>query len=397
MYAETVDKTTIDVSWSDRAANEDATQGYLLERATDSLFSHNLVVIPLPGNTTTYRNTGLTPNIRYWYRVRARAAGGTFSGYSNRAKATTPASTVLVNFNYTMPDADFPWNNTFSSPSFEASFEGLTNETGANSGITLWITKIFNGEFTAGVYTGNNSGVVPDKALVSDYWIDNTQESQMKISGLNHTRRYRIGFYGSSSSNGWFKGNYTATYTVNGKTVYLNSWMNSSKIVYLDDLVPDENGELLLDFSTTKEAQYGFNGGIIIQDYTIPEEVTGGTSSSPSVVQPSAVDEGTNNDDQSAARTQAETFASRVYPNPFTDFVNLDFNNESENNRISIEVYDLSGRIGYRRMLGQLPKGGNTVRLNAAEAGLKTGVYIITLSVNGKPVQASKVIRLENQ
>jgi pimeloyl-ACP methyl ester carboxylesterase len=397
MYAETVDKTTIDVSWSDRAANEDATQGYLLERATDSLFSHNLVVIPLPGNTTTYRNTGLTPNIRYWYRVRARAAGGTFSEYSNRAKATTPASTVLVNFNYTMPDADFPWNNTFSSPSFEASFEGLTNETGANSGITLWITKIFNGEFTAGVYTGNNSGVVPDKALVSDYWIDNTQESQMKISGLNHTRRYRIGFYGSSSSNGWFKGNYTATYTVNGKTVYLNSWMNSSKIVYLDDLVPDENGELLLDFSTTKEAQYGFNGGIIIQDYTIPEEVTGGTSSSPSVVQPSAVDEGTNNDDQSAARTQAETFASRVYPNPFTDFVNLDFNNESENNRISIEVYDLSGRIGYRRMLGQLPKGGNTVRLNAAEAGLKTGVYIITLSVNGKPVQASKVIRLENQ
>jgi hypothetical protein len=397
MYAETFDKSTIDVSWSDRTANEDVTQGYYLERATDSLFSHNYVAIPLPGNTTTYRNTGLTPNTRYWYRVRARAAGGNFSGYSNRAKATTPASTVFVNFNYTMPDADFPWNNTFSSPSFEASFENLINATGANSGLTLSITKIFNGEFTAGVFTGDNSGIVPDKALVSDYWLDNTQESQMKISGLNHTRRYRIGFFGSSSSNGWFKGNYTATYTVNGRTVYLNSWMNGTKIVYLDDLVPNESGELLLNFSTTADANYGFNGGIVIQDYTVPDETTGGTSSSPSVVQPSVVDQATDKDDQSAARTQTEKLASRIYPNPFTDFVNLDFNNESENNRISIEVYDLSGRIGYRRMLGQLPKGGNTIRLSAAEAGLKTGIYILTLSVNGKPIQANKVIRLENQ
>jgi hypothetical protein len=397
MYAETFDKSTIDLSWSDRTANEDVSLGYYLERATDSLFSHNLVQIPLPGNTTTYRNTGLSPNTRYWFRVRAKAAGGAFSDYSNRAKATTPASTVFVNFNYTMPDADYPWNNTFSSPSFEASFDNLINATGANSGLTLSITRIFNGEFTAGVYTGNNSGIVPDKALVSDYWIDNTQESQMKVSGLNHTRKYRVGFFGSSSSNGWFKGNYTATYTVNGRTVYLNSWMNGSKIVYLDGLTPDENGELLLNFSTTKEAQYGFNGGIIIQDYTVPDETTGGSQSSPSVVQASAVDEAANKDDQSAARTQAEKLASRVYPNPFTDFVNLDFNNESESDRVSIEVYDLSGRIGYRRMLGQLPKGGNTVRLSAAEAGLKTGVYIVTLSVNGKPIQASKVIRLENQ
>jgi hypothetical protein len=107
--------------------------------------------------------------------------------------------------------------------------------------------------------------------------------------------------------------------------------------------------------------------------------------------------ENKNDVDESMAQRQAETLATRIYPNPFTDVVNMDFNNESAGNRISIEVYDLSGRIGYRRMLGQLPKGGNTVRLTAAEAGLKTGVYIITLSANGRPIQASKVIRLENQ
>ena len=395
MFAEAVDKSTISVSWSDRTADEDASQGYFLERATDSLFSQNLVAIPLAGNTTTYRNTGLTPNTRYWYRVRARSAGGAFSEYSNSAKASTPASRVMVNFNYTMPDGDYPWNNLFSSPSFESSFPDLINGTGANSGLTLSITRIFNGEFTAGVVTGNNSGVVPDKVLASDYWIDNTQEAQMKISGLNHTRKYRIGFFASSSSAGWFKGNYTATYTVNGRTVYLNSWMNSTKIVYIDDLMPDENGELLLNFSTTADAAYGFNGGLIIDDYTVPEQEETSINNQ-SVAQTSSV-ENKNDVDESMAQRQAETLATRIYPNPFTDVVNMDFNNESAGNRISIEVYDLSGRIGYRRMLGQLPKGGNTVRLTAAEAGLKTGVYIITLSANGRPIQASKVIRLENQ
>ncbi len=166
------------------------------------------------------------------------------SDYSNSARAITPASIVYVNFNYTLPDADFPWNNTFASPTFESTFDNLTNQSGAVSGLSMGLTKIFNGEFTAGVNTGNNSGVVPDKALASNYWLDNTQLSQFKLSGMNHSRKYRIGFFGSSSSTGWFKGNYTATYTINGRTVYLNSWMNSTKVVYIDDVTPDENGEV---------------------------------------------------------------------------------------------------------------------------------------------------------
>src|SRR5690606_14185789 len=66
----------------------------------------------------------------------------------------------------------------------------------------------------------------------------------------------------------WVKDNYTATYTVGGKTVYLNSWQNRTKIVYIDDIAPDPDGKLLLDFSTTEAAGYGFNAGIIISSYT---------------------------------------------------------------------------------------------------------------------------------
>ncbi len=177
LYAEPNDRNSIDLSWSDRTVDEAAADGYILERATDSLFTMNNVSIPLPANTSVYRNTGLNANTKYWYRVRAKSGSGLMSDYSNRAKAITPASIVVVNFNYTMPDADFPWNNTYASPTIAATYEGLTNQSGAASGLSLELVKIFNGEFTAGVVTGNNSGVVPDKVLSSDFWLDKTQLS----------------------------------------------------------------------------------------------------------------------------------------------------------------------------------------------------------------------------
>ena len=110
--------------------------------------------------------------------------------------------------------------------------------------------------------------MVPDNVLQSNYWLDKGQKSQFMVNGLNHTKKYRVGFVGSSSPPNWFKGNYTATYTVNNKTVYLNSWQNSSKIVYIDDVTPDASGRAALNFSTTTTAGYGFNSGVIIEEYT---------------------------------------------------------------------------------------------------------------------------------
>jgi large repetitive protein len=395
LYAEAQGRNIVNLSWSDRTADEDAIGGYILERATDSTFSQNFVSLSLPGNSSVYKYTGLDPNTQYWFRVRAKSAGNVLSGYSNRAKAITASSVVSVNFNYTMPNADFPWNNIFSSPTFEATFEDLINQTGAVSGLSMTLTKIFNGEFTAGVVTGNNSGVVPDKALASDFWLDNTQVSEFKVSGLNHSRRYRVGFWGSSSSNGWFKGNYTSTFTINGRTVYLNSWMNSSKMVYIDNIIPDENGEMTLDFSTTEAAAYGFNGGVIIEDYNDPQAPSGVASNS--IVEGAPEAETVRNGENTTGNRVVAASVVKMYPNPFNDYINLDFNNTSANNKVSIEVYDLSGRLSYRRMIGQLPEGGNTLRLGAVEAGMKTGVYIVTLSVNGKSIQANKIVRLAQE
>lgn len=73
----------INLSWKDNSGNED---GFELERSADGRsFSK---IADLPANAASYQSGGLSPNTRYWYRLRARNNGG-YSDYSNIADATT--------------------------------------------------------------------------------------------------------------------------------------------------------------------------------------------------------------------------------------------------------------------------------------------------------------------
>ena len=143
----------------------------------------------------------------------------------------------------------------------------------------------------------------------------------MRITGLNATRRYRFGFVGSSGPNGWFKDNYTAAYSINGRTVYLNSWTNTSKVVWIGDVVPEEDGSVLLNFSTTQAALYAFNSGVLIEDYT---DVQGGSALNSVVEVPAEMIE--------------EPKEGRIYPNPFRQSFNVDVYNSAASNRITTEV-----------------------------------------------------------
>ncbi|MEO8584024.1 MAG: fibronectin type III domain-containing protein, partial [Flavitalea sp.] len=82
LYVEPVDRSTVTLTWSDKTNNESATSGYELQRATNATFSTGLVSIPLAGNITSYKNTGLIANTKYYYRVRAKN-GAAASAFSN--------------------------------------------------------------------------------------------------------------------------------------------------------------------------------------------------------------------------------------------------------------------------------------------------------------------------
>lgn len=380
LYVEPSGRTSALLTWSDRTELESATDGYEVQRARDSLFTTGVTNFTLPANSTEFADNGLSANTKYWYRVRAKNDVDV-SEYSNKYYVVTPANIVLVNFNSTVVNAAFPWNNLEVNPLTEFIVDNLINQNGVSSGIRITCTKVFNGEFNAGANTGANTGVVPDAVLMSDFWLDNGQQSQVKLSGLNHTRKYRIGFVGSSSTPGWFKGNYTATYTVNGRTVYLNSWMNSTKIVYISDIVPDVSGELFISFSTTAAAQWGFNGGLIIQDYS---DVQGA-----SILYMS---NSTLDSTATAAIPVVDDYKVKVYPNPFSDIMNIDFNNPSPANKVTAEVYDLTGRLVMRQHYNSMPAGQNTLRVNSIRSGMN-GVYIVALKIDGRIVQTVKMLR----
>jgi chitodextrinase/poly(3-hydroxybutyrate) depolymerase len=380
LYGEQTGRNKVDLTWNDRAATESIQDGYELQRAADSLFSQNVLQISLPSNSNSYTDDNLLPDTKYWYRVRAKS-GSQASEYSNRFALVTPSSIVYVNFNSTLPDEGFPWNNTAASPLSEFVIDNLNNESGVASGLRLMVTKVFNGEFTAGAQTGNNSGVVPDRVLASNFWIDNTQLSQVKLSGFNHTKRYRIGFVGSSSTPGWFKGNYTATYSVNGRTVYLNSWMNTTKAVYISDIVPDVSGDIYLDFSTTRIGQWAFNAGIIVQEYTDT-----GTHRE-QYMSNSILDTAGRQMETQIARRQV-----RIHPNPFRDQLNIEFYNEPADDRLVAEMYDVAGRLVHRQQFVGLTAGVNTLRIVSVNAAAR-GVFMLSLKVNGKVIHSQKMLR----
>jgi pimeloyl-ACP methyl ester carboxylesterase len=375
LYAEPVDRTTVQLIWSDRTNNEAATGGYVLTRATNSAFSAGVVNITLPGYTTSYKNTGLAANTRYYYRLRAKN-GSAFSGYSNMVSTITPSSIVYINFNTTVPNAGSPWNNLAASPMSAFTKTALRNQSGTATTMGITLVQPFNGEFTAGKSTGNNSGIVPDNVLMGNYWLDNTQISTFRITGLNTSRKYRFGFVGSSSSNGWFKGDYTARYTIGDRSVYLNSWENSTKIVYIGNVTPDGSGNVLVSFSTSADGDWGFNAGIIVHEYT---DGTGG------VVLNSEVD--------STSTLEEELYRIKMYPNPFNDVINVDINNNSSANRITAEVYDMTGRLAMRQDFDYLSAGYNTIAVRTSGTNMPVGMYVMAIRINGKIISTKEIYK----
>lgn len=386
LFAEPRDKSSVLLTWADRTNAEDGYEVYVAAAANGPW----TLIATTVANATAYTHFGLTANTRYWYRVRGRKnAGPVFSEYSNTASTTTPKSIVSVNLTFTYP-APSPWNNMNVNPEAGKQLSDLKNEQGQNTGITITITRGFNGQNDAGMQTG--AGIFPDDVMRSCYWLDRTQLGQFKLSGLNHSKRYRIGFFGSIGP-GW-DGNFTSTYSIGNRTVYLNAYRNDTEVAYIGDVVPDENGELLLNVTSPPTTNYSFTTAIVIWAY---DDVNGGTVTNRS-------DLGDDTEELITGRTitiqQSQGIEEKpqlmrmvAYPNPFTDNVKIDFNNSAAANKVSVDIVDLSGRTVFRKEVGRIPAGMNTLRLDVGSTALTPGVYMVRLYVNAKVVSTTKMIR----
>ncbi|GAB4422141.1 MAG: hypothetical protein Fur0044_20000 [Anaerolineae bacterium] len=84
LTASPASQTQINLAWTDNSNNE---TGFKIERSPNGTSGWTQITT-VGTNITTYNNTGLTCNTRYYYRVRAYNGSGD-STYSNTANATT--------------------------------------------------------------------------------------------------------------------------------------------------------------------------------------------------------------------------------------------------------------------------------------------------------------------
>jgi methionine-rich copper-binding protein CopC len=100
--------------------------------------------------------------------------------------------------------------------------------------------------------------------------------------------------------------------------------------------------------------------------------------------------------DQTVVATNAPVEAVSIdnaYPNPFTDFVNLEFNNTNNNAYMAVEVYDLAGKKVMTQQVGAVAAGSTVLRINLAKTSLQPGVYMVRLNVNGLPSNTVKLVK----
>ena len=88
-----------------------------------------------------------------------------------------------------------------------------------------------------------------------------------------------------------------------------------------------------------------------------------------------------------------QALSMRVFPNPFKDFVQLELRNTVPANLVNVDIYDMAGRLAYRRQFNNLAAGVQMLRVNTSDGTYGPGVYIVTLKVNGKLIQTDKLIR----
>ena len=88
LTASAVSSGEVDLSWG---ASSGSVSGYLVERCQGAGCSNFTQIAAPAGTGTSYKDTSVSANNSYSYRVRATDAGGDLSPYSNTASATTPA------------------------------------------------------------------------------------------------------------------------------------------------------------------------------------------------------------------------------------------------------------------------------------------------------------------
>lgn len=383
-----VSNRSVRLKWSDRSDSE---TGYEVYRSISPSGGFTLVTTTA-ANVTTYddKTTTLVPGQVYYYRVRAKK-GTTYSAYSNLARFVLAKNLVLLNMNIPGFEQAAPWNNTSNPTSAEGTgVANLINTESINTGIDFAITRGFNGKGFEGV---NGSGILPVLVMRSNYWTDAGQVSSAKFSGLDLRQTYRVGIFNSVQE---VTGRYFGIYTVNGVTKSIDGQSNNVKMLYFNNVRPDENGEIHISVTPdTRYSPYCFTNAFTLEGYMDPEDDLGqgmnfgndagletirlATQSAP---QPSAL-----------SPDPIRLIDLRAYPNPFVSALHVEVDIPANTQKAVVELFDLHSRLVLRKEINDMSSNGGrrTLALPVTEQ-LAPGMYTLKLTA-GDQFKTVKLVK----
>ncbi|MBS1745373.1 MAG: fibronectin type III domain-containing protein [Bacteroidetes bacterium] len=361
-----ITKNNIKLQWADRSFDE---TGFEIWRASDTTNpSYTLLATTVP-NATTFIDSGLQASHTYYYTVRA-IQGSTTSAYCSPVSATTYSQALYINFTF-VNGANVPWNNTLALPEPGIAWNNLLDDNGVTSGIGLTETGLFAGIYGPGMNTGSNSGIYPDKVLADNYGLFPGESTTMVLNGLNLNMKYDLTFFASAN----IGGDVSTAYSADGKRVVLNASYNTDGTVTMYNVVPNQNGQIVITISpNTNSSQYGLIGAFVVQEANPASDQI---PSPPSMMhQPLASVkkyEKLKNKSQVIANNQIH-----VYPNPFKNDFTISFYPEKDDN-VTVELFDVNGKSVIQKNLGKVTKGNNSIRV-ILNQNITAGVYLLRLT-----------------
>lgn len=385
LFAEpTVSTNKIRLMWSDRSNSE---TGYEIWRSNELNGSYSLVTT-LASNTTTYydQSSSLVPGKTYYYKVRAKRTSE-YSTYSNVAKLSLAANLVLLNFNAEVANHEaLPWNNTDNGPSdVGTKVTDMVNSNYLNTGIDFEITRTFNGKGFAGM----PSGILPYNVMYTNYWTDAGQVSEIKFSHLDLRKEYRIGIFNSVNLESGF---HNGIYTVHGKSRAIDGTANTNKMIYLDNVLPDENGEIYLTVTPSDISAYTFTNAVTVEGF----DPSGDGQSGGNLVARQKVGisgavttMGEISENPLTKDNNPNKLTLTAYPNPFVSTLILDYDLPVASANVTVEIFDIQSRLILRKELGRQGIGRRSLKLNVQQ-DMSPGTYLIKLKSDDK----SQIIKL---
>lgn len=367
LQANTTSRTDIELNWSDNSDNE---TGFEIWRQDVEGDVFNLISTVGAG-VTSYADASLNANSTYAYKVRAINNAGV-SDFSATSSATTLTFAVYVNFNETGGQGT-PWNNTSSIPQLNSRFDNLLNDEGNSTGINMEITSNFNGVNPFGTLTGDDSGVFPDEVMRESYWLDFGETGQLNISGLSSFYEYNFVFFGSRAGSG----DRTSVYTIGNQSASLNASYNTSETAQINGVLPDANGEIVINIDLGSAASFAYINAMVIQ--AVEKDLSNQRKAFSSLA----------TDLSSKGEPKLEVVLS---PNPFTNVINFNLSGTTRDKNLSLKMLSVNGQEIFKEEI-EVSNDMTTFTLDTKNKNIQSGLYFVVLTGNTFGRNIFKIIK----